>query len=74
MLKENENENLLDLNLQREKIIYSKTRKLIYEALYELFFLILQTPIENMIFEIITFILSYVQIMMFIFNETVSNK
>ena len=74
MLKENENENLLDLNLQREKIIYSKTRKLIYEALYELFFLILQTPIENMIFEIITFILSYFQIMMFIFNETVSNK
>jgi len=70
MLKENEN--LLDLKLKREKIIYSKTRKIIYEALYELFFLILQSPIENILFEIITFLISYIQILMFIFNETVS--
>ena len=69
MLKENEN--LLDLKLQREKIIYSKTRKLVYEALYELFFLILQSPIENILFEIISILLSYLQILMFIFNRTV---
>ena len=71
MLKENEN--LLDLKFQREKIIYSKTRKLVYEALYELFFLILQSPIENILFEIISILLSYLQILMFIFNRTVSN-
>ena len=71
MLKENEN--LLELKLTREKIIYSKTRKLIYEALYELFFLILQSPIENILFEIISILLSYLQILMFIFNRTVSN-
>ena len=71
MLKENEN--LLDLELKREKIIYSKTRKILYEGLYELFFLILQSPIENILFEIITFLISYIQILMFIFNETVSN-
>ena len=71
MLKENEN--LLDLELKGEKIIYSKTRKIIYEGLYELFFLILQSPIENILFEIITFLISYIQILMFIFNETVSN-
>jgi len=69
-----ENENLLGLELKREKIIYSKTRKLIYEALYELFFLLLESPIENILFEIITFLLSYLQILMFIFNETVSKK
>ena len=66
-----ENENLLDLKFQREKIIYSKTRKLVYEALYELFFLILQSPIENILFEIISILLSYLQILMFIFNRTV---
>ena len=71
MLKENEN--LLELKLTREKIIYSKTRKLIYEALYELFFLILQSPIESILFEIINLLLSYLQILMFIFNRTVSN-
>ena len=69
MLKENEN--LLDLKFKREKIIYSKTRKLVYEALYELFFLILQSPIENILFEIISILLSYLQILMFIFNRTV---
>ena len=69
MLKDNEN--LLDLKFQREKIIYSKTRKLVYEALYELFFLILQSPIENILFEIISILLSYLQILMFIFNRTV---
>ena len=68
-----ENEKLLGLKFYPEKIIYSKTRKLIYEALYELFFLILESPIENILFEIITFLLSYFQILMFIFNETVSN-
>ena len=66
------NEKLLDLKIN-EKIIYSKTRKIIYEALYELFFLILQSPIENFLFEIVSFLISYFQIIMFIFNETVSN-
>ena len=68
-----ENENLLNLNLENEKKIFSKTHKILYDALYELFFLILQSPIENPLFEIVTFLLSYFQILMFIFNETVSN-
>ena len=59
------NENLLKINFKNEKIIY--------EALYELYFLILQSPMENILFEIISFLLSYLQIIMFIFNETVSN-
>ena len=32
-----ENEKLLGLKFVNEKIIYSKTRKMLYEALYELF-------------------------------------
>ena len=67
------NEDLLNINFKSYKIIYSETRKIIYEALYELYFLILQSPIENILFEIISFLLSYLQIIMFIFNETVSN-
>ena len=66
------NENLLKVNFINAKIIYSETRKIIYEALYELYYLILQSPIENILFEIISFLLSYLQIIMFIFNETVS--
>lgn len=66
------NDKLLDLNLNNN-IRSSKARKILYEALYELFFLILQSPIENILFEIVTFLLSYLQIIMFIFNETVSN-
>lgn len=68
-----ENEKLLGLKFVNEKIIYSKTRKMLYEALYELFYLILQSPIENILFEILTSLLSYIQILMFIFNETVSS-
>ena len=64
------NDKLLDLNLNNN-IRSSRTRKVLYEALYELFFLILQSPIENILFEIVTFLLSYLQIIMFIFNETV---
>jgi hypothetical protein len=64
------NDKLLDLNLNNN-IRSSKARKILYEALYELFFLILQSPIENILFEIVTFLLSYLQIIMFIFNETV---
>ena len=52
------NENLLKINFKNEKIIYSETRKIIYEALYELYFLILQSPMENILFEIISFLLS----------------
>ena len=69
-----ENEKLLGISLSQETLIYSKIRKIIYEALYELFYQILQDPIENLLFEIVTFLLSYLQILMFVFNETVRNK
>jgi hypothetical protein len=68
-----ENAQLLKINLENKRMIYSKMRTIIYEALYELYYLILQDPIENILFEIITFLLSYLQILMFVFNETVSN-
>ena len=68
-----ENDYLLNLNLENKKKIFSQIHKILYEALYELFFLILKSPIENLLFEIVTFLLSYLQILMFIFNETVSN-
>ena len=70
MLKENNS--LLNLKLVKEKSLLTKEGKKFLEALYELFELLLIDPIENIYFEIISLFLGYLQIIMFIFNETVS--
>ena len=70
MLKENNS--LLNLKLVKEKSLLTKEGKKFLEALYELFKLLLIAPIENIYFEIISLFLGYLQIIMFIFNETVS--
>ena len=70
MLKENNS--LLNLKLVKEKSLLTKEGKKFLEALYELFELLLIAPIENIYFEIISLFLGYLQIIMFIFNETVS--
>jgi hypothetical protein len=47
--------------------------KKILESLYELFDLILDNAIENIVFEVLNLFISYAQIIMFIFNEAVRN-
>ena len=70
MLKENNS--LLNLKLVKEKSLLTKVGKKIIEALYELYELLLIDPIENIYFEIISLFIGYLQIIIFIFNETVS--
>ena len=70
MLKENNS--LLNLKLVKEKSLLTKVGKKIIEALYELYELLLIDPIENIYFEIISLSIGYLQIIIFIFNETVS--
>ena len=70
MLKENNS--LLNLKIIKEKSLLTKVGKKFIEALYELFELLLIDPVENIYFEIISLFIGYLQIIMFIFNETVS--
>ena len=69
MLKENNS--LLNLKLVKEKSLLTKIGKKFIEALYELYDLLLIVPIENIYFEIISLFIGYLQIIIFIFNETV---
>ena len=68
----NENKSLLELKLKKEKSNLTKLYKKVIESLYELFDLILDDPVENFWFELISLFICYIQIIMFIFNETVS--
>ena len=68
----NENKSLLKLKLKKEKSNLTKLYKKVIESLYELFDLILDDPVENFWFELISLFICYIQIIMFIFNETVS--
>ena len=63
---------LLKLQIKQEKSIITRALKNIFESLFGLFELILTEPIENIYFEIISLLICYIQIIMFIFNETVS--
>ena len=71
MLKENNP--LLKLVIKKEKSFFRKILHNTLQSLYALFELILDDPIENFWFEITSLFICYIQIIMFIFNETVSN-
>ena len=51
------------------KNLYDRTT----ESLYSLFDLILESPIENIVFEILIISLGYLQLIAFIFDPTVSS-
>ena len=63
---------LLKLKVKKEKSFFLKILNNILQSLYALFELILDDPIENFWFEVSSLFICYVQIIMFIFNETVS--
>ncbi len=63
---------LLQLKLKNEKTFIRKILHNILQSLYALFELILENPIENFWFEVLSIFICYIQIIMFIFNETVS--
>ena len=57
---------------KKEISIFKKIINSLLESLFALFELILEDPIENFWFEIISLFICYIQMIMFIFNETVS--
>ena len=70
MIKEN---NIITIKIKKEQSLLTKLINNILESLFALFELILDDPIENFWFEIISLFSCYRQIIMFIFNETVSS-
>ena len=63
---------LIKIKIKKEISIFKKIINNLLESLFALFELILEDPIENFWFEIISLFICYIQMIMFIFNETVS--
>ena len=63
---------LLTINLKKEKPKLSNALSNIFECLYALYDYLLDDPIENFWFECFNIIISYLQLITFIFDKTVS--
>lgn len=63
---------LLKLELEKNKSLLNKIINFSFEALYELYDYILDSPIENLWYEYIIIILSYLQLIALMFDDTVS--
>ena len=62
---------LLKLKLKKQKNIISKIIHESYNALFTLYYLILEYTIENILYELINIVLGYFQLIIFIFDNTV---
>ncbi len=72
MLKEKNS--LLTFEIKERKSVMRQFLRNIYESLYSLFDSILEQPIENMWYESIIIILGYLQLIIYIFDKTVSKS
>lgn len=63
---------LLKLNVKKEKYKISQSFTDAFEGLFGLYDYLLDEPIENIWYESTSIIVSYLQIMSFMFNEEVS--
>ena len=63
---------LLKLKLEQKKPMFFKFIDYSFEALYGLYDFILDSPVENFWYECIIIILSYLQLISLMFDETVS--
>ena len=68
----NEKHPILNIKLNKELSILRQLYKEFLEGLYELFCLMLDDPIENFWYEVFNIIISYFQLIAFIFDKTVS--
>lgn len=64
---------LIDLEFSPKSSMFKNLYDRTTESLYLLFDLILESPIENMVFEVLIISLGYLQLIVFIFDPTVSN-
>lgn len=63
---------LLTIELKKKKFIILKLIINVFESFYSLFDLLLENAIENIWFECFNILLGYFQIIIYIFEETVS--
>lgn len=63
---------LLKLELEQENPMFFKFIDYSFEVIYELYDFILDSPIENFWYECIIIIISYLQLISLMFDETVS--
>ena len=64
---------LIDLEFSPKSSKFKKLYDKTTESVYSLFDLILESPIENIVFEILIISLGYLQLIAFIFDPTVSS-
>ena len=62
---------LLKLKLKRQKDIINKIIHESYNSLFTLYYLILEDTIENIVYEWISIVFGYLQLIIFIFDNTV---
>ena len=63
---------LLKLELKKEKSIIFNNINDIFECLYELYDLMLDNPIENIWYECLSIVISYLQLIALMFDKIVS--
>ena len=68
--KENQ---LLQIKVKKENSFLTQFIKCIYESLFEIFDLILEHAIENIWYEYFNIVIGYSQLIILIFDKTVSN-
>ena len=68
----NKNTQLLDIQFNQKISFFAKLYKEFIEGFYALFCFMLDDPIENFWYECISILLGYFQLLILIFDETVS--
>ncbi len=67
-----EKNSIINIKLSKKSSTFNTLYKQISESLYLLFDLILENPIENIWFECLFILIGYSQLILFIFDPTVS--
>ena len=65
---------ILKVNIDKKESIIFKIIEEYREGFYALFYLILKNPLNNLLWECISITIQYSQLLIFIIDETVSEK
>ena len=69
---ENQNKNLLNVEVLEKKSKAKEKFQSVLEGICEVYFYILKNPFDNFAWECISILIQYIQLIIFIFNKTVS--
>ena len=67
-----ENQSLINVKTKKERIPLIEHFNNLCEGLYDLYYLILQDPVESFWWEVMSLIFSYSQMFIYVIDETVS--